>query len=180
MDDLRAIALADALTLHDQIEHDFELTPGVDRAVTYAQAQQAVLNTAETFLAWLRGPVRLDITITVPAGAKTQGDTMQLHDNEQADVTVTPVDAKGFESSDALTYAVGDATVCTVVGADDADSHTATIVAGVPGSTTVTVTDPTAIDPATGNPLFATIAVDVVPAGAVTLTVTEGAPVPQP
>ena len=105
---------------------------------------------------------------------------MQLHDNEQVDVTVRPVDAKGFESADALEYVVADETIATVVGATDEDSHTATIVAGVPGSTTVTITDPTAVDPATGNPLFVTIAVDTLPAGASALDVEVGTPVPQP
>ncbi|MES2210992.1 MAG: hypothetical protein V4515_12570 [Chloroflexota bacterium] len=155
---------------------------------TYARLTKAVLTTADAFFAWLRGPTRLLIEFgdivkqdsLLPTGNTNAGGNMaQLHDNEQVDVTVKAVDAKGFESSDALTYVSADETVATIVGATDEDSHTATIVAGNPGSTTVTVTDPTAIDPATGAPIFATIAVDVLAAGAVTVQVTEGTPVPQ-
>lgn len=188
MDQLRVDALLAALDFHENVDGDFALTPGESRADTYARLRTAVLETADDFLCWLRGPNRLLITFgqvihqntLLPTGNHNAGGTVaQLHDNEQVDITVVAVDAKGFESADALTYAVGDETICTVVGATDEDSHTATIVAGNPGSTTVTVTDPTAVDPATSQPIFATIAVDVLPAGAVTITVTEGTPVPQ-
>lgn len=161
---------------------------GENRDETYERLTSAVLTTADNFLTWLRGPTRLLIEFgdivnqdtLLPTGNTNAGGNMaQLHDNEQVDITVAAVDAKGFESADALTYVSADETVATVLGATDDDSHTATIVAGNPGSTTVTVTDPTAIDPVTGAAIFATIAVDVVAAGAVTVQVTEGTPVPQ-
>ena len=164
------------------------LIRGESRDDTYARLADAVLATAEVFLTWLRGPTRLLIefgdivnqdTLLPTGNTNAGGNAMQLHDNEQADVTVSAVDAKGFESADAIVYLSADETIATVVGATDEDSHTATIVAGVPGSTTVTVSDPTAIDPVTGAAIFATIAVDVVAAGAVSVNVVEGSPVPQ-
>jgi hypothetical protein len=103
----------------------------------------------------------------------------QLHDNEQVDVTISAVDAKGFETADAITYEVVEGDV-TVVGATDEDSHTATIVAGTPGPYRVTATDATAIDPVTNLPLAADISGVVSPAGAVSISVTEGTPVVQP
>lgn len=188
IDATRAEALDDAIEFHSRIDGDLRLRRGESTDETYARLTEAVLNTADTFLVWLRGPTRLLIEFgdivnqdtSLPTGnTNAGGNAMQLHDNEQCDVTVSAVDAKGFESADAIVYESADETVATVVGATDDDSHTATIVAGVPGSTVVTVTDPTAIDPITGAAIFASIAVDVVAAGAVTIKVAEGTPVPQ-
>lgn len=189
MDDARALALTKALDFHADIDGDMRLQVGEDRDATYRRLEQAVLATAETWLAWLRGPTHLIVSFgpivnqetKLPTGSThTGGTTMQLHDNEQVDVTVRPVDAKGFESADALEFTVSDDTVVSVVGATDEDSHTATLVAGNPGSAVVTITDPTAIDPATSAPIFVTIAVDTLPAGAVALNVEVGTPVVQP
>jgi len=165
------------------------LQPGEDRDATYARLEHAVLTTAETFLAWLHGPNRLLIEFgdivnqdtLLPTGNTNAGGNMaQLHDNEQVDITVSAVDGKGFASADTITYEVDDETVVTVVGGTDEDTQTATLVAGVPGSAVVTITDSGAVDSTTGLPLSATLAVDVIAAGAVAINVAVGTPVLQP
>lgn len=54
---------------------------------------------------------------------------------------------------------------------DAGDTQSALLVAGLPGSTVVTVTD---------GALSATLAVDVVPSGVATITITPGAVETQP
>ena len=145
---------------------------------------------AERWLAWLRGPVHLQVTFGpivnqqtgLPTGNTHTGGPMsiELLDDEQVDVTIRPRDGKGFESSDALVYEVADSSVVAVVGGDDSDTQTFTAVAGNPGVTSIKVTDPTATDPATGEALSALIAVEVAAAGAKTLDVEVGTPVKQP
>lgn len=136
-----------------------------------------VITTAETLFAWLVGPAFLDITVGLivdqttkaPTGTTHTGGTMQLHDNEQCQLTVSEADAKGVALKDTLTWAIADATVATITVAGD--TQTATLVAGLPGSTIVTVTDGT---------LSATMAVDVVPGSVATISVAAGTPVVQP
>lgn len=173
----RAPALQAAVAFHAAVG-DLTEQLGVDAAVTIAAGETAVRNTAEVFLAWLKGTVSLTLIagpITdqqsgLPTGTPTtQGGTVQLHDNEQFDLTVDTKDAKGFETPDQVTWTVDDETVATVVVSDD--TRTATIVAGNPGSAVVTVTDGT---------LTATEAVDVVPGGTALISLTEGPVTTQP
>jgi hypothetical protein len=189
VDPTRAQALEQAQLLHRHIIGDMSLRAGEDANVTYRRLEHAVLDTAETFLAWLRGPVRLKATFGLvvdqathqPTGTILEGPTMQLHDNEQVDVTYAAADAKGFETFDALTFDVSDPAAVSVVGADDGDSHTVTYVAGNPANgVTVVVSDPTALDPVTGLALARTEVFDVLPAGAVAISAVFGAPVLQP
>lgn len=112
-------------------------------------------------------PERLVIT---NGPVTTQGAAnMQIHDNEQFDITVDAQDSKGQPTADTFTVTVDNASVISVV--DGADGKTFTLVAGVPGSAVVTIGD--------GN-LSATEAVDVVPGGAVTIAISEGAVSTQP
>jgi hypothetical protein len=136
-----------------------------------------VITTAETLFAWLVGPAFLDITVgqivdqttKAPTGTTHTGGTMQLHDNEQCQLTVSEADAKGVALQDTLTWAVADSTVATLAVAGDTQS--ATLVAGLPGSTVVTVTD---------GALSATLAVDVVPGTVTTISIAAGTPEVQP
>lgn len=154
------------------------LLPGVDAGATWEVAEIAVLNTAETFLAWLNGPtfIRLyagpirDQATGRPSGtAPSSGGTMQLHDNEQFDLSADTKDAKGFETADVLTWSVDDADVVSLVVSDD--TKTCTVVAGNPGSAVITVTDGT---------LTATEAVDVITGDTTAIVLGEGAVTTQP
>lgn len=151
---------------------------GVDAAATIAAAETAIRNTAETFLAWLHGPtsIRLhagivrDQTSGLPTGTPTtEGNLMQIHDNEQFDLVAAVEDAKGFPTTDALTWTVDNADAVTLAVSDD--TLTCTVVAGNPGSAVITVTDGT---------LSVTEAIDVVPAGAATIALAEGPVTEQP
>lgn len=165
-------ALRDAALLH---QGRFDRAADFD--IDLARAE--VLASADVFLAWLTRPVTLtlaagpavDQTTGQPTTTPTGVPAMQLHDNEQVDLTVQTRDAKGFDTPDQITWTSSDETVATIAGVDDGDSKTATVVAGNPGSAVVTVTDAT---------LSATVAVDVVPAGTATISVAEGTPVEQP
>lgn len=136
-----------------------------------------VLSTATGLFDWLVGPAFLDILAGVivdqttgkPTGTTHAGGTMQLHDNEQCQLTVSEADAKGVALKDTLTWAIADNTVAKLTVAGDTQS--ALLVAGVPGSTVVTVTDGT---------LSATMAVDVVPGAVATISVAAGTPAVQP
>jgi hypothetical protein len=176
LDDLaRTTALRTALELHLAVG-DLHLRRGVDAAATVTADETAVLNTAERFLAWLHGTVSLHLTASdirnqatgVPAGHPTTGGTVQIHDDEQFTLSAATADAKGFPTTDPLTWAVDDATIASLVVSDD--TQTCTVVAGVPGSCVVTVTDGT---------LTATEAVDVVAGGTALISLTEGPVTPQ-
>jgi len=155
------------------------LAAAVDLLSPLGEADAArVTATAQALFAWLVGPAFLVVTPgTVvsqatgqPTGTPTPtGGTMQLHDNEQVTLTVAEADAKGVALQDTLTWTVDQATVATLQVS--ADTQSALLVAGLPGSAVVTVTD---------GALSATLAVDVVPGGVATITVTPGTPEPQP
>ncbi len=163
-------------------------TPDPDRQVALTAAvafhtgspvdEIAVLNTAEDFLAWLRGPAVIRLlagTVSnqstgVPTGTLIEGASVQIHDNEKFDVTAVADDAKGFATADTVTFTPSDPTVFTLTPSAT-DPMTSTVVAGVPGSAVLTVSDGT---------LSATLAVDVVPAGAATIALTEGPVTLQP
>jgi hypothetical protein len=109
MDVDRADALRAALDLNIAAG-GLSLHCGVDRAETLRADAAAVLDTAETFLAWLRGPVRIhlhpglvvDQTTGLPSGTHIQGAPVQIHDNEQFTVTAEADDAKGFPTGDPI------------------------------------------------------------------------------
>lgn len=172
LDVARAAALSAAVDFHAAVG-DLGLRLGVSAADTIAADEIAVLDTAERFLLWLRGPAHLtlsagpvtDQTSGLPTGTPIHEGVpaVQIHDNEQFDVTVIAEDAKGFATADTVTFVSSDESVFTVVAG--ADPMTSTVVAGVPGSAVLTVSDGT---------LSATLAVDVVPAGAATIALSEG------
>jgi hypothetical protein len=169
--DLRSRALAASAELHQRTFGSTAGFRGVDRA------RADVLATADTFLTWLIGVVRIRLTAGpvvdqatgLPTGTTLGGIPVQIHDNEQFTLTADPQDSKGVDLADALTWTSSDESVVTLAVSDD--THTATVVAGMPGSAVVTVSDGT---------LTATEAVDVVPGGVATITVTEGPVEKQP
>jgi hypothetical protein len=100
------------------------------------------------------------------------GGSVQIHDDEQFSVAITGAqDAKGFDTPDGpFTFTPQDGSVVTCQVSDDGLS--ALFVAGSPGSTVVDISD--------GANVNVTEAVDVLPAGAVTVTLSEGAAEKQP
>lgn len=163
---IRAAALTAAARIH---AHSYDTAAGVLGTIG---ARRLILNTADEFRSWIAGPTVFRLipgTVTeqstgAPTGTPTNdGGSMQIHDNEQFTLSVQATDSKGVAVADTLTWEVDDENVATVVVSDDTMS--ATVVAGLPGSTVITVSD--------GN-LTATEAVDVVPGGVALLTVTEG------
>jgi len=170
-DPARAAALQAAVEFHASVG-DLDLRCGVDAGQTIGAGQISVLDTAERFLTWLRGPAHMTLiagpitnqTTGLPTGTTPEGDTVQLHDDEQFDLSVDTKDAKGFETQDVIDWSVDDESVATLTVSDDGRS--ATVVAGNPGSAVVTVSD---------GVLSATEAVDVVAAGTATITLVEGA-----
>lgn len=154
----------------------FALQPGIDRTVTIAAAEAAVRETADILWAWAVGTTRLRITagpVTkqatgLPTGTPTtQGETMQLHDDEQVIYTVDTEDAKGFDTPEVMEWSVDNTDVVTLVPGEN--GRTCTVLAGVPGSAVITVTAPN-LDP----PLSATEAIDVLPGGTATITLAAG------
>lgn len=175
--ELRLAALDAALKLHNGIVGDFMLQPGVAREQTIATAENEIRSTGEVFFAWLNGTTRITLTrgpVTKQNGAATNHDineestSMQLHDDEKCTVTADTRDAKGFETADAITWEVDNTDVVTANVSEDGRS--CEFVAGSPGSAVATVTD-SATDPV----LSATLAIDVVPGGTATISLTEGA-----
>ena len=174
--DVRRLALAEALRLYRDNWYNLIIEHGTD------EADQALRATATTLYDFLVGPVALYITIgTVvhqntgqPTGTIIGGTPMQLHDDEQVDLTVTVASAKGSPianqpgTEDDITWTVGDDTVATLGISDD--TRTCTVRAGVTGSTVVTVSL---------RELSATLAMDVIPGDATVLTIGEGAPTKQ-
>jgi hypothetical protein len=147
-------------------------------------ATQDMLATATAIYRWLTGPVAFVITIGPvlsqstgePTGRTMGGTPMQLHDDEQVALSVGVFDAKGAEitddpatTNDDLVWSFDNPDVATLEVS--ADTRTCTVVAGLPGSGTGTVVL---------GAVAASFAVDVVPAGAATITITEGVPEPQP
>lgn len=94
--------------------------------------------------------------------------TVQLHDDEKVDLSVTEADAKGVALKDTLSWTTSDTAVATVTVSED--TMTGTVVAGMPGSCVITVTD---------GSLSATEAIDVVPGNVATISIAEGTAVPQ-
>lgn len=170
----RLTALQAAVDLHVGTGA-FTLQPGVDRTVTIAQAETAVRHTADIFWAWAAGTTSLRITpgpVTsqttgLPTGTTSEGNTMQLHDDEQVTYTVDTEDAKGFDTDETLEWSADNTDVITLVPGEN--GRTCTVLAGVPGSAIITVTAPN-LDP----PLSATEAIDVLVGGTATITLAAG------
>lgn len=168
----RIAALQAAVDTHARI---LRLCPGVDRAATIAQAETTIRHTADTYLAWLRGTVRLRLTpgpiqdqaTGLPTGSPhPEGDNpMQLHDNEKVTYTADTEDAKGIDTVETIEWTIDNTGVATINVSDD--TRTCEVVAGVPGSAILT-----ANIPALG--LSATEAIDVVPGGTATITLVPG------
>lgn len=178
MNDARTQARTDilraALELH-RAAGDLFLTVGVDRQTTIAADEAAVLSTADRFWAWTQGTTRLRLTAGpvlsqatgLPTGTTHEGDTMQLHDDEQVTYSIDTEDAKGFDTTDGATWETSDDTVASLAVSDDGRS--CTVIAGVPGSAVLTATI-AGTDPA----LFATEAIDVIAGGVAVVKLTAG------
>lgn len=133
---------------------------------------------ADKLFAYLGGPLVITLIIGPildqatgrPTGNTTKGSPVQLHDDEKVTFTVAESDAKGANVSDDPTTTADDVS-WTVDNAGavaltvSQDTRSCELVAGTVGSAVLTV--------ASGS-LTATVAVDVIPAGAVALTVTAG------
>lgn len=142
-----------------------------------------LLSTADACFRFLGGPIVFTLIIGPivdqstgrPTGNVTKGSPVQLHDNEKVTFSVAESDAKGFDVPDDATTTADDVS-WTVDNASigaltvSTDTRSCDFVAGSVGSGILTV--------ATGG-LSATVAIDVLPAGAVALTVTAGAVTPQ-
>jgi hypothetical protein len=139
----------------------------------------SLLEQAEDIVRWVNKRTPSQIRIVAIGDVTTQNpqedQPMQIHDNEQFDVTIEVDDAKGFAiSGDQLTVTSADESVATVQAG--ADGVTYTIVAGNPGSTVITFDAGTDDN---GNQVTATEAVDVVAGNVATIKLTEGAATPQ-
>lgn len=148
------------------------------------EATRLMLDSATALFRWLIGPVHFEFTIGPvrrqsdgsPTGRTIGGFPMQLHDDEQITLSVAVTDAKGapiaddpLNSADNLVWSFDTESVATLQVSDD--TRSATVVAGLPGSGTGTVT--------LGD-LSATFAVDVVPGNAALISISEGTPEKQP
>ncbi|WP_147269057.1 hypothetical protein [Sphaerisporangium album] len=170
---VRIAALQAAVDTHVRLG-SLTLCPGVDRAATIAQAETNIRRTAQTYLAWLQGTVRLRLipgpirsqSTGAPTGTPIpEGETVQLHDDEEITYTVDTEDAKGFDTPETITWSVDNPEVATLRVAED--TRSADVIAGVPGSATVTASIP-ALD------LSVTEAIDVVPGGTATIKMVPG------
>ena len=172
--DARYLAMTQALNLHHDGWPDLIANVGTDNA------DDALRATATTIYDWVTGPVAIYVTIgTVlnqttgqPTGTILRGTPMQLHDDEQVDLTVAVASAKGSPiaddpntTGDDLTWTSDDSTIAGLEVSGD--TRTCTVRAGVTGSTVVTVTL---------GELSATLAVDVIPGDAAVITIGEGTP----
>lgn len=137
----------------------------------WTQTPAKVIDLADAIAQWLDPLVLITVTVSPvrrqndPHTLRAVGGTpMQIHDDEQFDVTLTAKDAKGYDvAGESFTATADDESVAAVTQ----DGATFTVVAGNPGSTVLTFTDGT---------VSATLAVDVVPGDVATIEVTPGAP----
>ena len=145
-----------------------------------------LLHVAGLFYGWLTAPVTLTVTaapLTYEQGPEpgpgvatiSEGAGMvQLTDSQQVTLMVGEQDSRQNPvTGDTLAWTVDDVSVVSVT--PDAVGYTALVVAGIPGSATVTVTDST-VSP----PLVGTFQVTVVPGEASSLVISAGSPVEQP
>lgn len=150
------------------------------------EERRDVLEIAQEFWDWLlETPVAFLVTIGIPYEQDSENpfdqftrtlergnmaEAVTLTDSQQVTVGVQAVDKKGQPVTDELTWTSADETVAGLQVAQDGSS--ALIVAGNPGSTSVTVADP--------NGLSDVIAVTVTAGAASGLTATVGTPEEQP
>ena len=172
--DARYLAMTQALDLHHDGWADLITTDGTDAA------DAALRATATAIYGWVTGPVALYVTFGtvvnqttgLATGTILRGTPMQLHDDEQVDLTVAVASAKGSPiaddpntTGDDLDWTSDDGAIASL--AVSPDTRTCTVIAGVTGSTVVTV--------ALGE-LSATLAVDVIPGDAAVIAISEGVP----
>lgn len=154
------------------------LNQAVMVVVSHEANETEVLDLAQRMYDWLILPaptahLALELGAVTPQDENPQENIVQIHDDEQFTLSAQATDAKGFATTDTnLAWSVDNTAVISLQVA--ADNQSVTVVAGTPGSAVVTLTDSTG----TINP--ATLAVDVVPAGAATITLTEGPVTKQP
>ena len=167
----RELALAHAVALHEGL------------VVADVDAGKVVRATATDLFDWLIGPALLFLTLG-PVVDQATGDTIsttpkgspvQITETQQFTVDVDVRSAKGTQipddpniSTDDVQFDIGDPSVAAVQL--DVSGRRATVIAGVAGSTDLTVSL---------GELSARVAVDVVPGGAATLNVTTGEPTEQ-
>lgn len=171
--DAREAALAAAVELYKARRPQLQVTVGNVLPAVEPDPLTEIRSNAETLAAWLLGTTHLSITrgpvlsqtTGLPTGTSTEGDPMQLHDDEQTTLTVDTKDARGFETADTVSWTIDDGSVASLTVSDDGRS--CTVVAGTPGRAVVTVTDADA-------GLSATEAIDVVPGGTATISIVEG------
>jgi hypothetical protein len=133
---------------------------------------------ATDFFGWLVGPASASLRFgpIVDQGTKAPTEKFgaamaQIHDDEEFDLTVDGADAKGVEVPDNPSDTTDDPTFVSsdpnvfAYRVDPANPRTGTVVAGLPGSAVGTVTI---------GSVTITHAVDVIPAGIATATLTEG------
>lgn len=152
----------------------------------HGQEQHDVLDIAEWFWDWLiEFPAALLINIGIPFEQGSDdpfpqflrilergnmAEAVTLTDSQQVTVAIQPVDKKGFPVTDQITWTSGDE---SIVGLQvSADGYSAVLVAGAPGSTSVTPADP--------NGLSDVVAVTVTAGPASGLQATVGVPEEQP
>jgi hypothetical protein len=139
-----------------------------------------LLFTADSIFNYLGGPIVITLIIGPildqstgrPTGNTTKGSPVQLHDDEKITFSLAESDAKGFDVPDDPTSTVDDATWTLdnpSVGTLNItpDTRSCELVAGSVNSGILTVN---------AGGLTATVAVDIIPAGATALTVTAGEP----
>lgn len=154
----------------------------LDAAVTVVTElelnQRDVLPLATAFYGWLVGPASMSLSFGPIVDQDTNETTgrngsamTQLRDSQKFDVSLTAQDAKGAEvlddasttADDAVWTSSNEEAVTVEVSPDNPRS--ATVIAGLPGSSVVTV--------AIGE-ISATLAVDVVPGDIALVSISEG------
>jgi hypothetical protein len=142
-------------------------------AVGDVEAAERVTEVADVFVAWLREPARLTLTLlrieeqdnpgtavpSTPGGSVTTFDTSQ-----QAVYTIDPEDDRGFDVDATLEVTVSDPAVVSAEITPKTATELAklTVKALAPGSALVTVTD-------TVSGIFGSDSVDVVTGGVATI-----------
>ncbi|WP_436759314.1 hypothetical protein [Streptosporangium sp. V21-05] len=174
----RAAAVHAAALLHGPIC----LEPGVDRAVTEHVAQAAIRRLADGLAAYVLGTTRIFLTPgpvvdeakPVPTGTIThqEGNTMtQMNTGHQFQLSIDAKDAAGFPTRPNVQWSIDDPAVAELRVSED--EQTCVVVSGAPGSAVLTVT----IEDENSEgqePLSATHAIDVVPAGTATIELVAG------
>jgi hypothetical protein len=134
-----------------------------------------VVERADEYFEWLTRRTPATITLTVGEVEKQsqqeEQNPMQIHDDEQFDVTLEVKDSKGFDiQGDQITVTVDNNDVVSVQESQDSGGAY-TIVAGNPGSAVVTFNAGTDDN---GHEVVVTEAVDVVPGNVATVQIAEG------